>query len=90
MPAAAPMKTALARLVPLALASTLLAGCVSGLEEGAGRAGNPPAPLPEFPTSPPVPGMVWMAGAWHWTGTDYAWIPGRWESPPPLPVAPTP
>jgi hypothetical protein len=85
------MKTVLARLVlvaVVALPAVALAGCVTGLEEGAGRADAPPAPMPEFPTSPPVPGMVWIAGAWHWTGTDHVWVPGRWESPPPLPVAP--
>ena len=86
------MKTALVRLVALLalLATAALGGCVTGLGEGAGRAAAPPAPLPELPTTPPVPGMVWLAGAWHWSGTDHVWIPGRWESPPPSPFSVTP
>jgi hypothetical protein len=84
-----PMKTVPARLASVVLSLTL-AGCVTGLEERAGRADAPPAPLPDFPTSPPVPGMAWIAGGWHWNGADYTWVPGRWESPPPLPVAPAP
>jgi len=75
--------------VPLILGAAALAGCVAGLEEGAGRAAEPLAPLPEFPTTPSVPGMVWVGGAWHWNGSDHVWVPGRWESPPPLPVAPS-
>ena len=26
---------------------------------------------------------TWVAGYWHWTGIQYAWIPGHWDAPPP-------
>ena len=61
-----------------------LAGCVAGL----GEHGERPAPLPEIRSATPAPGMVWVAGDWHWSGADWVWVPGRWESPPPPPVAP--
>jgi hypothetical protein len=67
-----------------ALFAVVVAGCVAGL----GDHGPVPAPLPEIQTSAPAPGMVWVAGAWHWNGADWVWVPGRWESPPPLPVHP--
>jgi hypothetical protein len=25
---------------------------------------------------------VWVAGYWHWTGAQYTWVPGHWETPP--------
>jgi hypothetical protein len=28
------------------------------------------------------PATVWIAGYWHWTGIQYAWIPGHWEVSP--------
>ena len=80
-----------------ALALAALSGCTAGLSDGlecsaeptAGpchaRDGEPPAPLPEVRSAAPAPGMVWVAGAWHWNGVRYVWIPGRWESPPPAP-----
>lgn len=40
-----------------------------------------PAPLPEFASTPPAPGMLWVAGCWHWDGSGYLWLPGHWESP---------
>jgi len=43
----------------------------------------PPEPLPEVQSGPPAPGMAWLAGYWHYNGTDYVWIPGHWESPRP-------
>ncbi len=66
----------------LALA-VLLAGCVAGLGDVPPSA--PPAPLPELRSLAPAPGMVWVAGSWHWDGHDWVWIPGRWETPPPVP-----
>jgi hypothetical protein len=70
------MKTA---LLPLLCAASLT-GCVAGLGHP-----EPPAPLPEFQSTAPAPGMVWVAGYWHWDGTDHVWVPGHWESPPPAP-----
>lgn len=68
-------------LAIFALAASLTA-CVTGLGDGPRE---PPAPLPEVPSTAPAPGMVWIAGSWHWSGTTYVWVPGRWESPPPAP-----
>jgi hypothetical protein len=79
------MSPRLPRLLHAALLPALLAGCVTGVVEGVGPAAPPPAPLPELRSLPPAPGMVWVPGSWHWDGTAYAWLPGRWESPPPLP-----
>ena len=47
-------------------------------------AGTPPS-VQEGPGAPPAtaPGSVWVAGYWHWTGFEYAWVPGHWEAPPP-------
>lgn len=41
--------------------------------------GPPPAPIAEAQPPPPAPQALWVAGYWHWTGVQYAWIPGRWE-----------
>ena len=62
-----------------------LALALSALPSG-GCADRPPlAPLPEFQYAMPAPGMIWVAGEWHFTGTGYVWIPGRWESAAPAP-----
>ena len=46
--------------------------------------GPPPAPMAEAQRPPPPsPGAVWIEGYWHWTGMQYAWIPGHWEAAPP-------
>jgi hypothetical protein len=42
----------------------------------------PPAPIIEELTPQPFPSSIWIAGYWHWTGVQYAWIPGHWESSP--------
>jgi hypothetical protein len=60
-------------------------GCVAAANEPQARHGPAPAPLPEVRTAAPAPGMVWVAGSWHWDGIDYVWLPGRWESPPSTP-----
>jgi len=49
--------------------------------------GPPPALIREERSSaapPPTPAAAWLAGCWHWTGLQYAWIPGHWEAAPPL------
>lgn len=55
------------------------AGCV---DDAAPPVNGPPAPLPEIVSGPVVPGMVWVAGCWHWDGEGYVWLPGHWMSPP--------
>lgn len=67
----------------LAVAS---AGCVVGEPEtptrGIAVSAPPPAPLPETPPPQPGPSAQWVAGYWHWTGMQYAWVPGHWEQGP--------
>lgn len=46
--------------------------------------GPPPAVIREERPVPPAPHASWVAGYWHWTGLQYAWIPGHWEATPPL------
>jgi hypothetical protein len=74
-------------------------GCVVNEAESPTRgvivSGPPPAPVREDrppapstppstpPSAPPSTASVWVSGYWHWTGIQYAWIPGHWEAPPP-------
>jgi hypothetical protein len=62
-------------------------GCVVNEPESPPRgvvvSGPPPAPVMEERPPPPVTEAVWVSGYWHWTGMQYAWIPGHWEAPPP-------
>jgi hypothetical protein len=72
--------------IALSLTLALASACVgSAPERPAHGGGPPPAPLPEIISGPPAPGMVRVPGAWHWDGVHYVWLPGRWESPPPVP-----
>lgn len=65
---------------------TLVAGCVINEPESPLRgvvvSGPPPAPVQEERPPPPNAQALWVAGYWHWTGMQYAWIPGHWETPP--------
>jgi hypothetical protein len=47
-------------------------------------AGPPPPPVDEAPPPPRPPGanQIWIRGGWHWTGVQWAWIPGHWDHPP--------
>ncbi|MDP9035295.1 MAG: hypothetical protein M3O50_10850 [Myxococcota bacterium] len=60
-----------------------LAGCViepgPAVPIGVAVSGPPPAPVIEMRPPPPTVRAVWIAGYWHWTGMQYAWIPGHWE-----------
>jgi hypothetical protein len=66
---------------------TLLGGCVVEaavpVPNGVAVGGPPPQPVSEMRPPPPNTRMVWVAGYWHWTGMQYTWIPGHWESAPP-------
>jgi len=47
------------------------------------RATEPPPPLPDYEQPPcPQDGYLWTPGYWHWTGSDYYWVPGTWVQPP--------
>lgn len=76
--ASAPFRTIRSGVIAWAILGGI--GCV----EDAAPANVPaaPAPLQEFVSAPPVPGMLWVAGCWHWDGSGYVWLPGHWESPP--------
>ena len=69
------------------VATSPLVGCVATVEERPPRVvyvgGPPPPPLVDPQAAPAAPGMVWVEGYWHWSGVQYVWIPGHWESPPP-------
>lgn len=73
------------RPAPVSLAAALVAGAfaLGCAPEASPPAQSPPAPLPEFVSAQPAPGMVWVAGCWHWDGEGYLWLPGHWETPPP-------
>jgi WXXGXW repeat (2 copies) len=67
---------------------SLLTGCVVEAvppppPNGVAVSGPPPQPVNEMRPPPPDARMVWVAGYWHWTGMQYTWIPGHWESAPP-------
>ncbi len=68
----------------LSLAATwLVAGCVieaGPAPGGVAVSGPPPQPMQEARPAPPQPQALWIAGYWHWTGMQYTWIPGHWES----------
>ena len=65
----------------------VLTGCVVTTNPPPARSvvvtGPPPAPLADNQPAPPAPSAVCVPGYWHWTGMQYAWIPGRWEASPP-------
>ncbi len=64
-----------------------VAACVVNEPEAPSRgvvvSGPPPAPVREDRPAPPAGPSVWVNGYWHWTGVQYAWIPGHWDAPPP-------
>ncbi|MCX7215808.1 MAG: YXWGXW repeat-containing protein [Burkholderiales bacterium] len=41
--------------------------------------GTPPPAVRYEPLPPPRQSQVWVRGYWGWDGTDYRWVPGRWE-----------
>jgi WXXGXW repeat (2 copies) len=43
---------------------------------------GPPFPIVETPIVAPGPGYFWVPGFHTWTGSVYAWVPGRWDRPP--------
>jgi hypothetical protein len=68
------------------LGSSVLQGCVIETvtaPSGVAVTGPPPEPVRETPPPAPAGHAVWVAGYWHWTGMQYAWIPGHWEAAPP-------
>jgi hypothetical protein len=55
------------------------------------RASQPPPALPIYDQPPcPQDGYLWTPGYWHWTGSDYYWVPGTWVQPPQVGVLWTP
>lgn len=74
------------RLALVALLATTGA-CVVNEAESPARgvvvSGPPPPAVREERPAAPGPQSVWVVGYWHWTGMQYAWIPGHWDAPPP-------
>jgi hypothetical protein len=55
------------------------------------QASQPPPALPDYEQPPcPEDGYLWTPGYWHWTGSDYYWVPGTWVQPPRVGVLWTP
>lgn len=75
-----------AGLIVISMIVGLATGCVVNEAESPPRgvvvSGPPPAPVHEERPAAPSPQAIWVAGYWHWTGMQYAWIPGHWEAPP--------
>jgi WXXGXW repeat (2 copies) len=73
--------------VALALALLTTGACVVNEAESPSRgvvvSGPPPPAVREERPTAPSPQSVWVVGYWHWTGMQYAWIPGHWDAPPP-------
>jgi hypothetical protein len=51
------------------------------------RAAPPAAPTPVPASLENLPEMnttrdVWISGKYRWNGSEYVWVPGRWEKPP--------
>jgi hypothetical protein len=42
----------------------------------------PPPRVAELHSPPPLPGAVWLAGAWYWQDETWRWHPGQWTLPP--------
>ena len=74
-------------LLAISMLGAFASGCVVNEPESPTRgvvvSGPPPAPVREEPPPPPNPQAFWVGGYWHWTGTQYAWIPGHWDAAPP-------
>jgi hypothetical protein len=74
-----------AECVLLAFAVVVAPGCVATFRPPPDRAyaagGPPPAPIAEAPPPRPSAAHIWAQGYWHWSGVDYAWIPGHWQEP---------
>jgi hypothetical protein len=68
-----------------ALASACVVTATVPPSRGILVSGPPPAIVrEERPPPPPAPHASWITGYWHWTGIQYAWIPGHWEAAPPM------
>jgi hypothetical protein len=43
---------------------------------------EPPEPIYEEQDDMPAQGMFWVPGYWQWTGADWAWYYGHWDTAP--------
>ena len=43
---------------------------------------EPPELIYEEQDDMPTPGMYWVPGYWQWSGNDWAWYYGGWNTPP--------
>ena len=63
--------------------------CAGGIGSAAAQTSTiviaPTAPSPprvETIPPPPTAADAWVQGHWAWTGTAWAWVPGRYVAPP--------
>lgn len=42
----------------------------------------PPPPRTEQASPPPMPGAIWVAGFWQWSGSAWVWVAGSWQARP--------
>jgi hypothetical protein len=42
---------------------------------------QPPVERVEVIPAAPGAGFVWIKGYWGYGGSEFAWVPGRWERP---------
>ena len=43
---------------------------------------GPPKPRAEVVGVAPTADYVWVGGYYRWDGSDYFWVPGRWQPAP--------
>lgn len=78
------MGTKTAIVTGILLASSAMMACGPGYRNGyvAYAAPPPPAPYVGAVGYAPGPGYVWIDGFWDLRGSRWAYVNGRWASPP--------
>ena len=73
----------LKRAAVAVFAGAILTACVTAPPRGAIYVRTrPPVAIIEVRSTAPGPDHVWIAGYHAWRGSEYAWVPGRWETRP--------
>jgi WXXGXW repeat (2 copies) len=71
------------KILAAGLLATFVAACAPPPPPGVAyvRVAPPRARVEVIATSPGA-GYVWIGGYHAWRGSEYVWVPGRWERPP--------